>query len=58
MAKKAKKDKSDVVVTPEDIAAITEKVVEGSPEKVKKKKKKKQKNNDTEKALRILRPYK
>lgn len=48
MAKKAKKDKSDVVVTPEDIAAVTEKVVEGSPEKAKKKKKKKQKNNDTE----------
>ena len=48
MAKKAKKDKSDVVVTPEDIAAVTEKVVEGSPEKAKKKKKKKQKNNDTD----------
>lgn len=48
MAKKAKKDKSDVVVTPEDIAAVTEKVVEGTPEKAKKKKKKKQKNNDTE----------
>ena len=48
MAKKAKKDKSDVVVTPEDIAAVTEKVVEGTPEKAKKKKKKKQKNNDVE----------